>query len=165
MGQSDFQILNQLLLGQRWAVLATLDRSGSPQTSHVAYAMEEGFQSLLLHLSELAPHTANFQADDRVSIAISEPDSGAHQTDPQRLVRVALEGLVRRIDRVDPLYDAMRMHYLATLPCAEPLFEFKDFSLYRLEIRSGRLVGGFGRARKISRETLKRASSALKQKP
>jgi len=36
--------------------------------------------------------------------------------------------------------------FLARFPTAAQTLALPDFALYRLEIRSGRLVGGFGRA-------------------
>ena len=151
MSTSDYQLLSKLLHGERWGVLATLDESGAPQTSHVAFVMEGDCQSILMHLSELAPHTRNFRFDDRVSLAVCEADAGSAGSDPQQLARVALEGQVEKLVQAGHDYPASRQRYLAALPHAEPLFDFSDFALYRMRVESGRLVGGFGRARRGSK--------------
>ncbi len=49
----------ELLLGARWAGLASVDRQGQPLASMVAFVVGEEIGGLLLHLSRLAAHTRN----------------------------------------------------------------------------------------------------------
>jgi hypothetical protein len=59
---------------------------------------------------------------------------------------------------VDPLggerpeLEAARRAFLGRFPEAAVTLQLPDFTLYRLEIRGGRMVLGFGRALNLSRE-------------
>jgi putative heme iron utilization protein len=138
------QQLARLISEQRWAALATVDEKGHPQASMVAYVPEPGFSGFLLHLSRLAAHTGNLLECPWASLAIAEPDT--RECDPQTLARVSLAGPIRPIARDSDEYLKGKQRYLARLPDAEQLFAFGDFMLLRLQPRSVRFVGGFGRA-------------------
>lgn len=132
-----------LIRAQRWAALATLSE-GMPFGSMVAYVSEAGFQGFLLHLSRLAAHTRHLHANPQACLVIGEQDDG--RDDPQTLARLSIEGQVAVLPREDPRYHAARDLYLAKLPESSPLFDFSDFSLYRLIPHRARYVGGFARA-------------------
>jgi putative heme iron utilization protein len=109
--------------------------------------------ALLLHLSRLAKHTLNLLADGRVSLALSEMDDG--RSDPQTLARITLDGSVVLVERDSTDYQAGRECYLARLPDAAMLFDFADFSLFRLTPQSGRYVEGFGSTHRLTAERLR----------
>lgn len=143
--------LRRLLCEQRWASFGTLDE-GRPFVSWVAYVVDED-GALLLHLSRLAKHTRNLLADGRVSWALSEADDG--RSDPQTLARITLEGAVAVVERDSAAYQAGRECYLARLPAAAMLFDFADFSLFRLMPQSGYYVEGFGSSHRLTAEHLR----------
>jgi putative heme iron utilization protein len=147
--------LARLLRGQRWGCLGTRDEQ-APYVSWVAFVAEDDFSGVILHLSHLAKHTRNLEAEPSVSLALSEPDDG--QCDPQQLARLTLQGQIEPIDREDERYLRLKALYLARLPDAEMMFEFGDFSLYRFELRSGRYVEGFASSHAITPEKLRAAS-------
>ncbi|ALP51771.1 hypothetical protein Tel_00675 [Candidatus Tenderia electrophaga] len=148
--------LAQLLRGQRWACLGTQSDDG-PYVSWVAFVAVADFSALIMHLSRLAQHTRNLEADARVSLALSEPDDG--RRDPQQLARVSLQGTVTAVTPEHPDYEHLKALYLARLPDAEGLFQFSDFSLYRFEPRAGRYVEGFASSHAINAEKLKVAAA------
>lgn len=148
MNKEDLDILARLLKEQRWAAMATVQDDGAPYVSYVAYAVEPGFNGLLLHLSRLAAHTGLLLARPRVALGISVQDTG--RDDPQILPRVTLEGRVTVIERDSVDYAPAREAYLARLPTAERLFGFGDFVLFRMEPETLRYVGGFARAHSVS---------------
>jgi len=133
-----------LLLSQRWGCLATLEADGSPLASMVAYAVDSERRELLFHLSRLAAHTRHLLERPRTSLAITAPDTG--EGDPQLLARLSLQGEVTVTPAGTDAYVRDREIYLARLPTAEQLFLLGDFTLFRFRPRSGRFVGGFGRA-------------------
>jgi hypothetical protein len=146
--------LRRLLREQRWACLGTLDE-GKPFVSWVAYVVdEEG--SLLLHLSRLAKHTRNLLTDGAasptISLAISETDDD--RSDPQTLARITLDGVVEVVARDSAAYQAGRECYLARLPDAAMLFDFEDFSLFKLTPQAARYVEGFGSTHRLNGERL-----------
>lgn len=147
--------LAQLLCGQRWACFGTQDKE-QPYVSWVAFVAEADFSGLVLHLSRLAKHTRNLEAEPLVSLALSEPDDG--QGDPQQLARLTLQGRVGAIGRDDERYEELKTLYLAGLPDAEMMFQFADFSLYRFTPESGRYVEGFASSHAINAEKLCAAS-------
>jgi len=144
--------LAQLLRGQRWACLGTQD-GGQPYVSWVAFVVEADFSGLVLHLSRLARHTRNLEAQPLVSLALSEPDDG--EGDPQQLARLTLQGRIVLIARDDEAYAKLKALYLARLPDAEMMFQFSDFSLYRFVPESGRYVEGFASSHAINTEKLR----------
>ena len=143
--------LRRLLSEQRWACLGTLDE-GRPFVSWVAYVVD-GDGSLLLHLSRLAKHTRNLLSDGAVSLAISEIDDG--RSDPQTLARITLDGVVEVVARDSAAYPSGRGRYLARLPDAAMLFDFEDFSLFRLAPQAARYVEGFGSTHRLNGERLR----------
>jgi putative heme iron utilization protein len=120
----------------------------------VAYAAEPDFGGFLLHLSLLAPHTRHLLADARASLLIYEPDDG--REDVQTLARITLVGTAAPVP--EAAQAAARELYLARLPAATPLFDFPDFSLFRLAPDEARYVGGFARAFTLTAEHLRQAS-------
>ena len=154
MDAADAALCRDLLTGERWAGLATTGEDG-PFASMVAFALGEDRGSVLLHLSTLAPHTANLLSVGRAGLVVSRPDDGSG--DPQTLPRISLAGPVHLLERDDPAYPEARDTYLGRLPTAEPLFSFGDFRLFRLVIERANFVGGFARARTLSGAALARA--------
>lgn len=151
----DSDRLAQLLREQRWACLGT-QSSGGPYVSWIGFVAEDDFSGLIMHLSRLAKHTRNLDADPNISLALSEQDDG--QGNPQELARLTLQGTVAAVSPVSPEYEQLKALYLSRLPDAEMMFQFSDFSLYRFELKSGRYVDGFASSHAVNAEKLKTAS-------
>jgi putative heme iron utilization protein len=81
---------------------------------------------------------------------IHEPD--APGTDPLQVPRLQLEGIVDPLRGGRPELPAASRAFLRRFPEAAMTLQLPDFTLYRLEIRGGRMVLGFGRALNLSRE-------------
>lgn len=143
-----------LLRTQRSGALGTL-QDAAPFVSFVAYAPEPGLGGFLLHLSRLAAHTRQLLADPRASLMVAEPDD--RRDDVQTLARITLVGIAAPILPDAPDYAEARARYLWHLPAAAMLFDFADFSLFRLTPESARYVGGFARALTLTPEHLRRA--------
>lgn len=146
MNRADAALCLDLLTTRRWAALATIGTDG-PFASMVAFALDRNRAAVLLHLSTLAPHTANLTVSGRAGLVVSQPDDGTG--DPQTLARLSLTGAVTPVDRDDPAYPAARRRYLERLPTAEPLFAFGDFRLFSFGIARAHFVGGFARAHQL----------------
>ncbi len=146
----------RVIRGGRWAALATYGES-APLASMVAYVGEEGFAGFLMHLSRLSRHTRNLLAFPPASLAISETDS-ARVRDPQTLARVSIQGEARPIPAGLPDYRKARALYEKRFPDSPPLFEFRDFLLFRLVPAEARFVAGFARAYAVSPLELQEAA-------
>jgi putative heme iron utilization protein len=109
---------------------------GTPYVSLVAVACDHDASPLLL-LSQLAQHTRNFAADDRVSLLF---DGTRELSEPLAGPRLTLLGRIARCD------DARRRaRFVARHPDSAAYAGFGDFALYRVAIERGHFVAGFGR--------------------
>jgi putative heme iron utilization protein len=81
---------------------------------------------------------------------IHEPD--APGADPLQVPRLQLEGVVDPLRGDRPEFEAAARAFLGRFPQAAMTLQLPDFTLYRLEIRGGRMVLGFGRALNLSRD-------------
>jgi heme iron utilization protein len=124
--------------------LATLLPGGAPYASlvTVAAAMDG---APILHLSRLARHTANVEADPRVSLLLE----GERKRDPLEIARVSLSGTLSRTEDA-----AARRRFLARHPSAAAYAGFSDFGFWRMEMSGAHLVAGFGRIADLKAEDL-----------
>lgn len=143
--------LAQLLHGSRLAALGTL-RNGAPSVSMVSYAAAGDFSVFYLFVSQLAQHTQDMGKDKHVSLMISESDDG--REDPQTLARVTIRGNAEVMPLGVPGYAPARDLYMTRFPRSAPLFEFEDFSLWRIVPKGGRYVAGFAKAFNLTAESL-----------
>ena len=106
----------------------------------------------MLLISELAEHTVNARADDRVSMLVTAP--AADQTDPLGSARLTLLGRLHRVGD----QSAPRAAYLERHPYAAAYVDFSDFSFWRLDAEKCRFVGGFGHMSWITAEEYRDAA-------
>lgn len=157
---ADFLALRHLLDAQPVATLATLHR-GRPATSMVPFAQLPGTTSFVIHVSQLATHTADMQAEPEVSLLVMAPRVPGDS--PLSLARASIQGQARRCEPDDGRHAAARAAYLARVPEAAELFDFEDFHLFLIEARAVRVVLGFGRALSWVGDTLQAALMATAQ--
>lgn len=119
--------------------LCTLAREpkGHPYGSFVVFGMDRATPVFLV--SHLAEHTRNMLVDDRVSLLVAEPGTG----DALARGRVTLVGRAGQLE--GDAADSARTAYLAANPSASYYIDFRDFSLWGLEVESARYIGGYGR--------------------
>lgn len=129
------RLARRLIRGRGVAALATAI-DGRPYASLVATASDIPGNPLML-LSDLAQHSANIQADPRVSLLFE--DTAAH-ADPLAGPRLSLLGTAHPIED-----EAARARFVARHPSAARYAGFVDFHLYRVSADRGHLVAGFGR--------------------
>lgn len=134
--------LRSLLEQQSLAALATLHK-GSPAVSMVPYALLPEGRGFVLHVSRLATHTADMQASPTVALLVTAPEGSA--ATPQETPRASVQGQVRPLAPGSAEHDEARSLYLARFPHSEPTFDFADFWLVVVDVRSIRFVAGFGR--------------------
>lgn len=145
--------LRRLLDTRPVAALGTLHR-GEPAVSMVPFVLPRGQTRLVVHVSELAPHTRDMRAHPRVGLLVmAEPGAGVA---PQALPRVALQADAATLPTDGADHAAARAAYLERFPDAAVTFELADFSLVALQPVSARLVAGFGRAEALVGEALER---------
>lgn len=132
-----------LLSSCRIGSLATTGAHG-PEASMAPYTTDQG--DIILHLSKLARHTTNITDHPEVGFMICMAETTADS--PLALPRLSLQGSMVPVSDND--YERVKSVYLRSIPDAEPLFEFSDFSLFKLTPAFIYWVGGFASARSIA---------------
>ena len=129
------RVARRLMRTGRMATLATLDAetAGGPYASLSLTACGHDAAPLLL-LSDLARHSRNIAADDRVSLLFAKSTREA-----------IAEGRVSVIGRAKPCDDPLlKNRFLARHASTRSFTQFTDFHLYRVSVDSVHFVGGFG---------------------
>jgi hypothetical protein len=121
----------------------------------VPFAVFGGGRGFVIHVSGLASHTRDLEADPRVSLMVTAADDG--EAPAQALPRVTVQGRAMVLEEDGPGYGLAREAYLARFPQAEPLFGFADFRLVAIRPLALRLVTGFGQAASLGPEALEAA--------
>ncbi len=131
-----------LLRATLTATLATLDRNtGHPFASLVNVATDADGSPLIL-VSKLATHTANLEIDGRASLLMASLGKGDALTHP-RLTVLGNFAAVAPDSSDEP---RVRRRFLARQPKAKLYAGFADFALWRMDVASAHLNGGFARA-------------------
>ena len=146
--------LRSLLSSKRIAAMGTSGDDGAPFVSMVPYAVAPGLRCLVIHVSGLAAHTRNLQARPAVSLLVMQSEVPGEPV--HALPRVTLEGQARVLEPNSPAWNACRAAYLSRFPEAEPMTQLGDFMFAAIEVTSARQVSGFGAARSIDQEELRR---------
>jgi putative heme iron utilization protein len=131
-----------LVAGTNRGTLSTvcLDPPGYPFGSVATYALD-GQGRPILFVSTMAEHTRNARSDPRASLIVAEVVPAG--SDPLAAARATLIGDLGEVtgdERAE-----VRDIYLAANPTSAYYIDFGDFTFWRLEVRSIRYVGGYGR--------------------
>lgn len=152
--------LRTLLHAQRTAALGTTGGDGAAFVSMVPFALEPALGCLVIHVSGLAAHTRNLQARPRVSLLVMQPEVTGEPV--HALPRVTLEGKALMLAPDSAPWHACRAAYLARFPEAEFMTQLGDFRFVAVRITQARHVAGFGAARDVDEEEIKRVLSPAK---
>jgi heme iron utilization protein len=149
--------LAQIIRVSRQASLGTL-HNGAPFVSMVLVAPSVDLCNYYIHISHLAQHTRDIEADPRVGLMFIEKDEG--KSDPQQLARISLVGRAFRVSSGDSDAIEAQSLFLQRYPASAPYFTFADFYMYRIKAEGGRFVAGFAKAINLKVEDLRQASQA-----
>jgi heme iron utilization protein len=152
MNADQAQMLRNLVRGQTIASLGTL-HDGDPFVSMVPYAQHAGGTDFFIHVSRLATHTRDMLASPRVSLLIISQDGDL----PQSRARVTVQGDAQPLDRETTEYAAAKASYISRFPQSADIFEFADFTIFRIAPVAVRVVGGFAQAFSLGAESFGRA--------
>src|SRR5665213_623923 len=147
--------LRALLHTQRTAALGTTGDDGAAFVSMVPFALEPTLGCLVIHVSGLAAHTRHLQARPMVSLLVMQSEVAAQPV--HALPRATLEGEASVLEPDSPQWFACRAAYLARFPEAEPMTHLGDFRFVAVHVTGARHVAGFGAARDVDRDEIKRA--------
>jgi len=147
MLKSTARLIRTLLDGERVLSLAVLV-DGAPLAGLLPFVALDDYAGVMIHASKLSRHTAGLAAGARAAVLLHEQDG--RDKDPLQLKRASFECDVHPLEREGEAWTAGRERYLARFPDSRITFRLRDFTLYRLELRQGLLVAGFGRAIEIA---------------
>jgi len=147
--------LRTLLHARRTAALGTTGDDGAAFVSMVPFALEPALGVLVIHVSGLAAHTRNLQARPRVSLLVMQPEVPGEPV--HALPRVTLEGTALILAPDSVPWHACRVAYVARFPEVEFMTQLGDFRFVVIQVMRARHVAGFGAARDVDEEEVKRA--------
>lgn len=138
-----------MLDAARDAVLAVLDESGWPHTSRIGLQTDDDGTPLAL-LSGLALHSKALARDARAALLIDAAAAeGAARGSALSRPRLSLQ--VRACPITDQGRDrALRSSWRARDPKSAVYLALQDFRFWRLNVESGLLNAGFGRAFRLT---------------
>ena len=156
MGEHSLTVaLRALLQSRRTGALGTRDASGEVFVSMVPFAIDHEAQQLILHVSALAAHTGNMERTPRVSLLVCAAEAADEPV--HALPRVTLDALARTAEPHTAEARSARRAYLQRFPEAEPMTALGDFRFVRLQPLGARQVAGFGAARSLPDDEVRRA--------
>jgi hypothetical protein len=117
----------------------------------VPYSLLSGGRGFVVHVSGLAAHTRDMLAHPAVSLLVVAPNEPGEPV--QGLARATIQGRAAQVSETDPRHAEAKTVYLSRFPQSEPMFGLADFSLFVVEPRAIRFVGGFAQATSITAET------------
>lgn len=155
---SDFsrltQLLRSLLQRRQVASLGTIGDDGAPLVSMVPYAVEPGLGCMVIHVSDLAAHTRNLQLRRDVSLLVMEAEATGEPV--HALPRVTFDGVATVLEPDSEPWHRCRLAYLQRFPDVDFMTAFPDFKFVSIDVTSARQVAGFGSARSIEGQELRR---------
>jgi putative heme iron utilization protein len=154
MDRTQLVLLRDLLRTERLLSLAVVVEGG-PAAGLVPFLAAPDFSALAIHVSALARHSRGLGDGGAWSGVIHVPDS--KEVDALQVPRAVLQGHSRRIEDGDVL-DAIGQMWARRFPGAEATIGLGDFAFFSLDLEGGRLIGGFGQARNLSREHFAQAA-------
>ena len=140
---------------QRVAALSTISEDGNPCVSMVPYAMEPSLGCLVIHVSGLAAHTGNLQARPNVSLLVMQAEVQGESV--HDLPRVTLDGVARTLEAGTPAWETCQTAYVKRFSEAQFMTQLGDFRFVAIELNGARQVAGFGAARSIDEDEVRRA--------
>lgn len=147
--------LRQLLQGQRIAAIGTINEDGTPFVSMAPFAIEPVDGFLVLHVSALAAHTRNMQLRSALSVLVMQAELAGEPV--HALPRATLDGRAHFLRPGSAPWQAGRSAYLTRFPEAEPMTALGDFSFVAVEVLGARQIAGFGAARSVDADEVRRA--------
>lgn len=136
-------LAKQLITTANFGALGVLDpATGRPSVTRVAIAADSDNTPLLL-ASGLATHTPALNTNPVCSLLLGEP---ADKGDPLVHPRITLACVAEKFTREHPGYQRLRDLFLEKRPKVKLYIDLGDFVIFRLNIESAGLNGGFGKA-------------------
>jgi len=149
MRAEDQELLRSLLVDQRLLSLSLVSNA-EPVAGLLPFVVAEDYGAVCVQASKLSAHGQAMEAGAPFSAVVHRPDGP--DVDPLQVLRVVFQGTVEPLGRERSELEGAIRRFVGRFPGAASTLALADFTLYRLEIRAGRLVAGFGRAVNLTAE-------------
>lgn len=132
--------MENLINKQKSLIISSLNINNIPEASYAPYVIIEN--DVYVYLSKAANHYYNLEANKNCSILIIEDEENAKTIFARE--RVSFVGEANKVNEVEEvifekfneIHDAKMIAVLRTM----------DFDMFRISLKSGRYVKGFGKA-------------------
>ena len=135
--------MENLLKNQKSLMISSLGKDNNPEISYAPFVMIDN--KIYLYLSKAANHYYNLRDNHKCSVMVIEDESTCKTIFARTRVSFKCEANMMEsvsdeiFAKFDEVHDAKMMS----------MFKNMDFDMFELEIKSGRLVKGFGQAYEI----------------
>ena len=136
--------MENLLKNQKSLMISSLDNDNNPAISYAPFVMVNN--KIYVYLSKAANHYYNLRDNKKCSVMIIEDESACKTIFARTRVSFNCEANMMESvsDEIFAKFDEVHGAKMMSM------FKQMDFNMFELEIKSGRLVKGFGQAYEVS---------------
>lgn len=132
--------MEQLIQNQKSLIISSLNSNNLPETSYAPFVMIDN--EVYVYLSEAANHYYNLRDNKNCSVMIIEDEKDSKTIFARE--RVTFEGEAKMLDKVDDIvfdkfYEVHSVQMMSVLRAM-------DFDMFKITLKKGRYVKGFGKA-------------------
>lgn len=132
--------MENLLNSQKSLMISSLSKSNNPEVSYAPFIMKNN--KLYIYISKAANHYFNLLENNKCSVMIIEDENESKSIFARQRVSFSCEAEIKQDDCNYILDEFEKIHGSQIMMVLKSL----DFDIFELNIKSGRLVKGFGQA-------------------
>lgn len=132
--------MENLLKSQKSLMISSLSKNSNPEVSYAPFIMKNN--KLYIYISKAANHYFNLLENNKCSVMIIEDENESKSIFARQRVSFCCEAEIKSEDSNYILDEFEKIHGSQIMMVLKSL----DFDIFELNIKSGRLVKGFGQA-------------------
>ncbi|GIM30872.1 HugZ family protein [Paraclostridium bifermentans] len=132
--------MENLLKSQKSLMISSLSKNSNPEVSYAPFIMKNN--KLYIYISKAANHYFNLLENNKCSVMIIEDENESKSIFARQRVSFSCEVEIKQDDANYILDEFEKIHGSQIIMVLKSL----DFDVFELNIKSGRLVKGFGQA-------------------
>ncbi|AID44968.1 heme iron utilization protein [Candidatus Arthromitus sp. SFB-mouse-Japan] len=132
--------MKEILNSQKTIMISSINGDGFPQISYSPYVMVDN--KIYIYISRIADHHSNIQKNGNVSLMVISDESKSQNLFARE--RVSFKGNAKKLDEISDCIKE-KFEEIHGKRMMEVLYGM-DFDFFEIDILSGRLVKGFGKA-------------------
>ncbi|MDV8110481.1 pyridoxamine 5'-phosphate oxidase family protein [Bacillus sp. BAU-SS-2023] len=132
--------MENLLKSQKSLMISSLSKNSNPEVSYAPFIMKNN--KLYIYISKAANHYFNLLENNKCSVMIIEDENESKSIFARQRVSFCCEAEIKQDDFNYILDEFEKIHGSQIMMVLKSL----DFDVFELNIKSGRLVKGFGQA-------------------